>query len=103
MMKEIGLHPSDTGFPGGKETGQSVSHFIIEGGPFSVAAAELIKTGWQLRYGDVAKSQERKPPVDVKFSCPQCSATAKAKPEVRLTCTDCGQSMACATTALMAA
>ena len=28
-MQAIGLHPSDTGQPGGKETGQSCSHFKI--------------------------------------------------------------------------
>src|ERR1017187_6691360 len=31
-MKEIGLQPTDTGEPGGKETGQSVTHYIIPGG-----------------------------------------------------------------------
>jgi hypothetical protein len=28
-MKEIGLRPSTTGEPGGKETGQSVTHYIL--------------------------------------------------------------------------
>ena len=28
-MKEIGLYPSDTASPGGKETGQRVSHYIV--------------------------------------------------------------------------
>ena len=34
-MKEIGLRPSDTGQVGGKETGQSVSHYIIPGGAYA--------------------------------------------------------------------
>mgnify|MGYP001613623529 CR=1 FL=1 len=34
-MKEVGLYPSDTGKPAGKETGQSVSHYIIEDGAFT--------------------------------------------------------------------
>jgi hypothetical protein len=33
-MKEIGLQPSTIGQPGGKETGQSVTHYIIPGGAF---------------------------------------------------------------------
>jgi hypothetical protein len=30
-MKEVGLHPSTTGEPGGRETGQSISHYIVPG------------------------------------------------------------------------
>lgn len=33
-MEAIGLMPSDTGKPGGKRTGQSMSHYIIKGGKF---------------------------------------------------------------------
>jgi hypothetical protein len=31
-MREIGLQPSSTGEPGGMETGQTVSHYILPGG-----------------------------------------------------------------------
>ena len=41
-MKEIGLQPSTTGEPGGKETGQSVTHYIIPGGPYATAAATAL-------------------------------------------------------------
>ena len=34
MMGAIGLIPSDTGAPGGKQTGQKVSHYIAGGGRF---------------------------------------------------------------------
>lgn len=44
-MKEIGLQPSTTGEPGGKETGQSVTHYLIPGGPFTRAYAKLAATG----------------------------------------------------------
>ena len=40
-MKEIGLQPSTTGEPGGKETGQSVTHYILPGGPYATAYAKL--------------------------------------------------------------
>ena len=34
MMKLIGLHPSNTGAVGGKETGNRMSHYIITGAAF---------------------------------------------------------------------
>src|SRR5262245_36708868 len=40
-MIEIGLQPSSTGAPGGKETGAKVSHYIIEGAAFAQAFARL--------------------------------------------------------------
>jgi hypothetical protein len=40
-MKEIGLYPSETAAPGGKETGQKVSHHITPDGPFAMAFAKL--------------------------------------------------------------
>ena len=43
-MKAIGLHPSSTGKEGGQETGDSVGHYIVPGGPFEVAAHELLMT-----------------------------------------------------------
>ena len=43
-MKAIGLQPSSTGKEGGQETGDSVSHYIVPGGPFDVAAHELLTT-----------------------------------------------------------
>lgn len=36
-MEKIGLMPTSTGQPGGKKTGQSVTHYIIAGGAFEVA------------------------------------------------------------------
>lgn len=47
-MKQIGLHPSTTGEPGGKEAGQSVTHCIIPGGPYAKAYAKLKANGLQL-------------------------------------------------------
>jgi hypothetical protein len=36
-MNSIGLVPSHTGEPGGKQTGESVSHYIDDGGPYDAA------------------------------------------------------------------
>jgi hypothetical protein len=52
-MKEIGLHPSTTGKPGGRETGQSITHFIVQGGRYSRAFMELQVTGFQLHWQSV--------------------------------------------------
>ena len=95
-MKEIGLYPSDTAAPGGKETGQRVSHYIVEGGPFDVTFAELEAAGVRDLFGDrwaedekAAKSKAKKKASKTKFSCPQCGLNAWAKPDVRLICGEC--------------
>lgn len=36
-MREIGLIPSDTGRPGGKQTGQRMTHYIEKGGRYELA------------------------------------------------------------------
>jgi predicted SprT family Zn-dependent metalloprotease len=41
-MEAIGLIPSATGEPGGKQTGRNVTHYIEIGGPFDVACDELL-------------------------------------------------------------
>lgn len=40
-MEEIGLMPTSTGQPGGKRTGQRVTHYVIEGGPFDQAFEKI--------------------------------------------------------------
>jgi hypothetical protein len=47
-MKGVGLQPSSTGAVGGKETGHRVSHYVIPGGLFAKAFAELASTRWRL-------------------------------------------------------
>lgn len=90
-MKEIGLHPSDTGEPGGKETGQSVSHYIIAGGPFAVAFAKLQATGFTLRWQSRADDSDRKKKAasKTKYTCPSCGQNAWAKPATALICGEC--------------
>lgn len=51
-MREIGLEPSSTGLPNGKDTGQSVSHFIHPAGRFIASCRELLATGYQLEWFD---------------------------------------------------
>jgi hypothetical protein len=41
MMLAVGLIPSDTGKPGGKQTGQRMTHYIEPEGQFDRACREL--------------------------------------------------------------
>jgi hypothetical protein len=101
-MKSIGLCPSSTGQPGGKETGQRMSHFIMAGGAFERTTAELLASGfaltWAIPEGDKpgGKSGKR-----IKYTCPQCHVNAWAKPNTRLSCDDCCQSMLTESTNLL--
>jgi predicted SprT family Zn-dependent metalloprotease len=102
MMKAVGLIPSDTGAPGGKEVGQKVSHYIAPGGPFATACAELMQ-GFDALYvelwgeGDAAK-RKTKTASKTKYTCPGCGINAWAKPTtdkkpVKLICGECDEMM----------
>jgi hypothetical protein len=59
-MKEIGLQPPITGEPGGKETGQTVSHYIIPGGRYAKASAKLKAKGFQLHWQSANVGDKRR-------------------------------------------
>jgi hypothetical protein len=90
-MKNIGLYPSSTGAPGGSETGQRMSSYILRDGRFSRAYAELAATGWELnlesapRVGGKKKKDDSKTP----FSCAVCGWNMWGKPDSKMTCTRC--------------
>jgi len=90
-MKEVGLQPSTTGEPGGKETGQSVTHYIIPDGPYARAYAKLASTGCRLNWQSLPFSAERKKKAasKTKYTCPTCGTNAWAKPETVLICGTC--------------
>jgi hypothetical protein len=50
--KAIGLWPSDTGQPGGKETGDGVLTYVIAGGPFDLACTKLLDDKFTLHWLD---------------------------------------------------
>jgi hypothetical protein len=90
MMKEIGLCPSDTGEAGGRETGQSIHHFIVPSGPFAVACAEWINSGGKISYVEIsgdAKKEKAKRESKTKHTCPICGGNAWSKKDYSLTCT----------------
>lgn len=98
-MERLGLMPSATGAPGGKKTGERMSHYILPGGPFEHAIETLLETGFALRW------QAAIPPVlrgmgsgtgargslpsKRRFSCPGCRQNAWAKPTAALVCGLC--------------
>lgn len=90
-MKEIGLHPSTTGEPGGKETGQSVTHYIVTGGAYATAYAKLQATGFKLNWQSLPFTAERKKKAasKTKYTCPDCATNAWAKPDTALICGTC--------------
>jgi hypothetical protein len=51
-MEAIGLMPSNTGTPGGKTTGEKMSHFIMADGPFIHACKELLQTSFVIVWYD---------------------------------------------------
>lgn len=98
MMRAVGLIPSDTGAPGGREVGQKVSHYIEEGGAFARACAELMGMGFDALYvelwseGEAAK-RKKKAASKTRYTCPTCGVNAWAKPQTALVCGDCEERM----------
>lgn len=116
-MKEVGLHPSHTGRPDGKETGPKMSHYIIEGGGFSLACEKFLSEHKVILYQDraflmrTAKPSGKDTSDDVdgdegdteaepeksvgraKFCCPGCKLNAWAKPSARIQCVPCNKEL----------
>jgi predicted SprT family Zn-dependent metalloprotease len=94
-MRAIGLIPSHTGQPGGKPTGQRVTHYIDPDGPFAHHAADLISAGFTLRWQSRGRASEGAATTKnkVKYSCPTCGQKAWAKPDSKLICGTCEQRM----------
>ena len=88
-MKAVGLQPSSTGEPGGMETGQAVSHYIISEGRFAIAYVKLAESGLQLHWQSNQAVGSTKITSKRKFTCPECGQNAWAKPSGRLICGEC--------------
>lgn len=91
-MKEIGLQPSTTGEPGGKETGQSVTHYLIPGGPVCprVRKARRDQLSIELAICSVRwRERKKKAASKTKYTCSTCAANAWAKPNTQLICGAC--------------
>lgn len=98
-MHGAGLMASSTGEPGGKATGESVSHYILDGGPFQTACHAFLTRYcliWQSAVHRAATESAvaggtDKATTRAKFTCPNCQLNAWAKPEARLACQKCSE------------
>jgi hypothetical protein len=99
-MVEIGLTPSSTGEPGGKPTGDRVSHFVQEGGRFEQARASYLAGDSTVLFQDsrgergVERERERlrKAASKTRYAC-GCPQIAWAKAGARLICGNCNGRM----------
>lgn len=92
-MKQIGLHPSSTGEPGGKETGRKMAHYIIPNGEFEIAAKEyLATTGFKIDWVAILPLKpKKKTSRKVAYRC-ECDRPVYANTDdVKMTCNDCGK------------
>jgi hypothetical protein len=93
-MRAVGLIPSSTGEPGGKETGQHMTHYVDAGGAFARAFARMPK-GYSLPWMGVAELEDAKSPkpkTDAsksKYTCPGCDANVWGKPDLEIQCIAC--------------
>lgn len=95
-MIEVGLVPSDTGTPGGKTTGEKVSHYIAEAGPFALACADFLARHGAVLFSDragdqaaVAKAKKNR----TKYTCPSCQMNAWGKPALQILCIECDEQL----------
>jgi hypothetical protein len=88
-MREVGLQPTSTGEPGGKETGQSMTHYILPDGSYTKTYAKLALSGFQLHWQSLPAVGSAKKSSKRKFSCPDCGQNAWAKPGASLICGVC--------------
>jgi hypothetical protein len=91
LMESRGLMPSHTGQPGGRKTGQTMSHYIVPGGPFDIACRKLIDSGFTFSFADLWKDKERAEPTRAKYTCPDCGFNAWGKPGSRVGCGQCSE------------
>lgn len=91
-MKEIGLYPSNTGDVGGKETGQQMTHYIMQGGKFEkVCIAFLKNKSIKLTSYPLASKGGTQSKNKTKYTCPSCGMNAWAKPSANINCGDCDE------------
>jgi predicted SprT family Zn-dependent metalloprotease len=88
MMERVGLMPSDTGRPGGKRTGQRMTHYVITGGPFAkaVAARKFVVP----YYDRVEESETTRKKRKATYTCPSCDDKLWGKLGPQPHCGKCG-------------
>lgn len=108
-MKEIGLYPSSTGEPGGRELGDQMTHYLIEGSAIDSAMKKLMTKGFRLSWAErIAAVTPLNPddgdgegddvPVNrsnrIKYTCPSCGVNAWGGRTLKLICGVCNALLA---------
>jgi hypothetical protein len=101
-MENLGLMPSNTGRPGGKKTGQQMTHYVVEGGLFETVCKELLaenfKISWAACHVPIEKFSPSPPtggePMPKskgrgKYTCAGCGAFVWGKPNLKIICGHC--------------
>ncbi|MGE3702640.1 MAG: SprT-like domain-containing protein [Hyphomicrobiaceae bacterium] len=107
-MLRVGLHPSHSGSPGGRMTGQKMSHYVIRGGVFEVAVAKLRAMVPELTWFDVNAAEllpKGLPDADLVtprrgrtgrrtvYRCLACRLRAESRSDALLICGKCETQM----------
>jgi predicted SprT family Zn-dependent metalloprotease len=93
-MEQLGLMPTHTGEPGGKRTGDRVTHYIIVGGAYDTEWQKLVTSGYVLDYQDRYRDAGPQPgKVKHKYTCEGCKAHVWGKPGLNILCVDCHMPM----------
>jgi len=89
-MEEIGLIPSNTGEEGGRKVGQSMSHYIEEGGRYERLIKVFLASHSGLEYQDrpMAEAAKAKKKNKIKYTCEECGLNAWGKPGANIKCGD---------------
>ena len=98
-MEELGLMPTSTGLPGGKRTGDRVTHYIIPDGHYDMVTKILMNEGFKLHWQEVPqlidddedkKTKKKKTKqTRLKYLCPNCEAAAWGGTSLLLICGKC--------------
>lgn len=93
LMERIGLIPVNNKNPK-LQTGTSITHHILEDGPFHVAVNKLMETGWKLEWKEIdptpAQSARALAMRKVKYYC-ECVPNVRVwgKPGLQIFCPNC--------------
>ena len=86
-MERVGLMPSDTGAPGGKRTGQRMTHFVVSDGPFDKAFRA--RTFAVPYYDRITESDVTRKKRKVTYTCPSCEDKVYGTANVQPHCGKC--------------
>lgn len=95
-MLEVGLTPSDTGQPGGKQTGQHMTHYIDPKGAFARVWGAMPGELW-LPWAGIPEGERRRTvrrPSKFAYECPKGHGKVWGRPGIALVCGECGKKYA---------